>query len=65
CDNIEEGLFATPSLTTIAPDKREIGRVAVSMLIARIEGSRLEAPTRIETPFRLIVRESTAGYDSR
>lgn len=65
CDNIEEGLFAMPSLTTIAPDKEEIGRVAVSMLVARIEGSRLEAPTRIETPFRLIVRESTAGYARR
>jgi len=65
CDNIEEGLFATPSLTTIAPDKEEIGRVAVSMLVARIEGSRLDAPARIETPFRLIIRESTAGYASR
>jgi len=65
CDNIEEGLFATPSLTTIAPDKEEIGRVAVSMLVARIEGSRLDAPARIETPFRLIVRESTAGYARR
>jgi len=65
CDNIEEGLFATPSLTTIAPDKEEIGRVAVSMLVARIQGSRLDAPARIETPFRLIVRESTAGYAGR
>ncbi len=65
CDNIEEGLFATPSLTTIAPDKEEIGRVAVSMLVARIEGGRLDAPARVETPFRLIVRESTAGFGSR
>ena len=65
CDNIEEGLFATPSLTTIAPDKEEIGRVAVSLLVARIEGVRAEPPARIETPFRLIVRESTVGYASR
>jgi len=64
-DDIEEGIFATPSLTTIAPDKEEIGRVAVSMLVARIEGDRRDAPARIETPFRLIVRESTAGFGSR
>jgi len=60
-DDIEEGLFATPSLTTIAPDKEEIGRVAVSMLVARIEGGRLDPPARVETPFQLVVRESTAG----
>jgi len=60
-DDIEEGLFATPSLTTIAPDKEEIGRVAVSLLVARIDGLRTQPPARIEVPFRLIVRESTAG----
>ncbi len=60
-DDIEEGLFATPSLTTVAPDKAEIGRVAVSFLIGRIEETRRGEPERVAAPFRLTVRESTVG----
>ncbi len=60
-DDIEEGLFATPSLTTISPDKAAIGRLAVSLLVERIEGRRTEPAACIDVPFRLQVRESTAG----
>lgn len=60
-DDIEEGLFATPSLTTISPDKAAIGRLAVSLLVERIEERRTEPPACIDVPFRLQVRESTAG----
>jgi DNA-binding LacI/PurR family transcriptional regulator len=60
-DNIEEGSFAAPSLTTIAPDKEEIAKTAVSLLINRILGKRKGPPELIQTPFRLIVRESTIG----
>ena len=60
-DDIEEGRFATPTLTTISPDKEEIGRVAVSLLLERSRGTRTGPPECIEPPFRLIVRESTAG----
>jgi DNA-binding LacI/PurR family transcriptional regulator len=60
-DDIEEGRFATPSLTTIAPAKEEIGRLAVSLLLDRIRGRRTGPPERIEPPFQLVVRESTAG----
>jgi len=60
-DDIEEGLFATPSLTTVSPDKTEIGRVAVSFLIGRIQQTRRGAPERVAVPLRLTVRESTIG----
>jgi DNA-binding LacI/PurR family transcriptional regulator len=60
-DNVEEALFAHPSLTTIAPDERAIARSAVSLLIARIRGTGAAAPQFVQPPFRLIVRGSTGG----
>jgi len=60
-DDIEEGRFATPSLTTISPDKESIGQLAVRSLIARVEGKHVSAPADIQTPFRLVTRESTIG----
>ncbi len=59
-DDIEEGEFSTPSLTTIAPDKAEIARMAVDTLIDAINGT-APSPTEFVAPHRLIVRESTAG----
>ena len=38
-DDIEEGRFWAPTLTTISPDKEHIGRLAVRALVARIEGA--------------------------
>ena len=58
-DDIEEGEYSTPSLTTVAPDKAEIARLAVGVLIESINGSG-PAPSEIVVPHRLIVRESTA-----
>lgn len=60
-DNIEEGSFAAPSLTTIAPDKTEIAKTAVSLLIDRILGKRQGPPELFQVAYRLIVRESTIG----
>jgi DNA-binding LacI/PurR family transcriptional regulator len=60
-DDIEEACFATPSLTTIAPGKEQMGELAVSFLLGRIAGTRTGPPERVEVPFRLIVRESTGG----
>ncbi|WP_410812684.1 LacI family DNA-binding transcriptional regulator [Micromonospora sp. 067-2] len=61
-DDIEEGRFSSPTLTTIAPDKAEIGRLAVRRLVARIEGREVDAPLTVQTPFRLIRRESTGSW---
>jgi DNA-binding LacI/PurR family transcriptional regulator len=63
-DDIEDGRFTTPSLTTIAPDKEKIGELAVSFLLGRIDGSRTGEPERVEVPFRLIARESTIGRNN-
>lgn len=61
-DDIEDGRYATPTLTTIAPDKAEIARAAVRQVLSRIDAAHPAAPTvQIEAPFRLIVRESTRG----
>ena len=58
-DDIEDGRYATPSLTTISPDKQEIGRLAVSSLIGRIKKTRTRPPEAINIPFQLRVRNST------
>ena len=60
-DDIEEARFAIPSLTTIAPDKQQMGELAISFLLGRIEGTRTGPPEQVEVPFRLIVRESTSA----
>jgi DNA-binding LacI/PurR family transcriptional regulator len=60
-DDIEDGRYATPALTTIAPDKEEIGRLAVSLLLGRIKGTRTQPPESLNIPFRLCVRKSTVS----
>jgi LacI family repressor for deo operon, udp, cdd, tsx, nupC, and nupG len=61
-DYIDEGRFATPPLTTIAPDKERIAELAVTRLLARIEGDKSPA-VQLEAPWRLMVDESTTGVD--
>ncbi|MGC4808678.1 LacI family DNA-binding transcriptional regulator [Micromonospora sp. DT233] len=58
-DDIEEGRFSSPTLSTVAPDKDEIGRLAVRRLVARIEGGEVPDPFTVQTPFVLVPREST------
>lgn len=60
-DDIEEARFAIPSLTTIAPDKQQMGELAVSFLLERIEEARTGPFHHVEVPFRLLVRESTGA----
>ncbi|MCK2219006.1 LacI family transcriptional regulator [Actinomadura sp. ATCC 31491] len=59
-DDIEEGQYSTPALTTVAPDKGEIARRAVEALLGLIGGSPAP-PHDIVIPHRLIVRESTGA----
>jgi len=59
-DDIEDGRFSTPTLTTVAPDKAQIAGVAVAMLLERING--LDCPPReVTARHTLLVRESTAS----
>ncbi len=58
-DDIAQSYFMSPALTTIAPDKKAIGRRAVSLLMDRIHGERTGPPEIFTPDFTLIIREST------
>jgi LacI family transcriptional regulator len=58
-DDIDGADYASPPLTTVAPPKRDMARLAIEQLIGRIKGD--EEPLR-NTAFasRLVVRASSA-----
>lgn len=61
-DNIEEGRYSVPTLSTVAPAKDEIGRTAVRMLVERLEQHTDDlAPRDVRAGFELVARESTLG----
>lgn len=57
-DNTEDGRFANPTLTTVAPDVRALAKHAVERLVAQVEG-RPGEPSDAVVPHRLLVRESS------
>lgn len=59
-DDIEDGRFSTPTLSTIAPDKASVARQAVRLLHHRVE-SPTSTSRRVSVGFELIARESTLG----
>ena len=60
-DDVEEGRFSVPTLTTISPDKDLIARCAVANLVERMGGSSTAPPRDIVVPHTLARRESTLG----
>jgi DNA-binding LacI/PurR family transcriptional regulator len=66
-DDIAEGTYSVPSLTTIAPDKAAIAEAAVNLADRRVDpirggrGAKSPEPEDVRAPFALKVRESTAG----
>jgi LacI family repressor for deo operon, udp, cdd, tsx, nupC, and nupG len=64
-DDIEDGRYSTPTLTTVAPDKLKIARHAVEKLIRRIETGDHSPPREIRVPHVLMRRESTEGAGPR
>ena len=61
-DDIDEGKYSIPSLTTIDPGRSEIAETAVDVLMDRIREkgkARLE-PQELLSAFHLVVRESSA-----
>lgn len=56
-DDIELASYTQPPLTTVAQPKVEIGRLAIQMLIERINDSSLAA-RRVILPTRLVLRQS-------
>ncbi|CAM5407430.1 LacI family DNA-binding transcriptional regulator [Streptomyces californicus] len=59
-DDIEESRYGATTLTTIAPDKSAIARLAVDSLVERLAGTPVAEPRRPRPGHRLVVRESTA-----
>lgn len=59
-DDIEDGRFSTPTLTTIAPDKAGIAAKAVELLVRRL-GDDVSEPREAYADFTLLARESTLG----
>jgi len=55
-DDIEDGRFAIPALTTVSPDKRRIAELALDCLSNQITPS---GGRSIIAPHRLVVRQST------
>ncbi|MFI7512522.1 LacI family DNA-binding transcriptional regulator [Micromonospora echinofusca] len=60
-DDIEDGRFSVPTLSTIAPDKERIARLAVELLAGRLDGDRAAPPRELSAPWTLTPRESTQG----
>jgi DNA-binding LacI/PurR family transcriptional regulator len=57
-DDTPDSPFTIPSLSTIAPDKHTLAVTALDLLAERIQG--YDGPPRtIDTPYALVVREST------
>lgn len=57
CDDIEECTYATPTLTSISPDKLGIAHLAVDHLLGTIAGNP-PAPAEVSAKFDLVARES-------
>lgn len=57
-DNTAEAAYAAPSLTTIAPDLREIARLAIVAMLRRLDEP--DAAAKADSaPYSLVVRESS------
>jgi LacI family transcriptional regulator len=59
-DDIALAAFALPALTTNAQPKLIMGRIAVDLLLSRIERKNVEGPREVRLPCELLVRGSTA-----
>ena len=60
-DNLDDGHFTTPSLTTIDPLVPSIARLVVDVVADRIAGAGPSDPAAQITPVNLLRRESTLG----
>jgi LacI family transcriptional regulator, repressor for deo operon, udp, cdd, tsx, nupC, and nupG len=60
-DDVAEAAYSNPTLTTVRLDRHRIARVALDILVGRLDGSRAERPGRVVVEHRLVVRESTGG----
>lgn len=59
-DDIEPAAMSTPALTTIGKDKRELGRRAAELLLARLNQKVPTPPQHISVPCTLVERQTVA-----
>ncbi|MEP6478926.1 MAG: LacI family DNA-binding transcriptional regulator [Rhodoglobus sp.] len=61
-DDVDEGQYSLPSLSTVDPGRTEIAETAVDVLIQRIaeKGGQRQPPRELLSQFRIVARESTA-----
>ena len=60
-DDIEDGRYSTPSISTISQDKSSIAEAAVDRLLRRIEARGPVTGEELTVPWSLVARESTLG----
>lgn len=59
-DDVDEGRYSFPSLSTVDPGRREIARLAVDVLLEVIAAGENRLPRReLRSAFRILQREST------
>ncbi|MDX3660020.1 LacI family DNA-binding transcriptional regulator [Streptomyces sp. ID05-26A] len=63
-DDIEEGRYSNPTISTISPDKTTIASTAVSRLLQRIDSAGALPGIEVRAGHRLIARQSTTGRRS-
>lgn len=57
-DDVDEGRFSCPPLTTVAPDKTGLARTALRRLVQRVDG--FQGPAEdLPVSYRLALRESS------
>ena len=56
-NNLEEGAYTIPPLTTIHTSRAEIGRRAAQMLVALMRGEKVDEPV-VDVGYQLVIRES-------
>lgn len=60
-DDIEEGRYSNPTISTVSPDKVAIASTAVERLLRRIGSVEALPGVEVRADHRLIARESTVG----
>jgi DNA-binding LacI/PurR family transcriptional regulator len=60
-DDVDEGRYSIPSLSTVDPGRREIAETAVDLLLRRIaaKGQAQREPQELLSAFRIVARESS------
>jgi DNA-binding LacI/PurR family transcriptional regulator len=60
-DDIEDGRYGQPTISTISPDKKAIAQLAVERLIMRIGTSKPVPGIELRAAHQLVARQSTVG----